>query len=267
MRRGLALNPRSTLKHLLTVAATAGAGLLLGGCSPADVVPLEENLIEKSAAVGFVETFFEYLEEGEDAAIHLTTIPHVEEQERFVLFHRDSADHTGNPYEGAGDRPELVEATARWARPPLVMVDVSYTMGDQEVEDSILVHHRERLDGGSAGTGSQGRPRIVLSPAAFGINVDGVQYLPADTRYSISGLDITKGIRQVVTDASIPEDEKFRLPALGGTYVVDVEVPGEGGFKESLTVEALSFYGINRNENIFLEFAERHGFTEVLWGD
>ena len=256
------LKTRPRVKRFRQIAATAGALLLLVGCSPADVEPPEEARREKSRAEGFVETFFEYLDEGEGAALDLTTISRESEQERYVLFHADIG-RESDPYEDVTDRPELLEATARWARLPLVLVDVTYKMGEHEVEDSILVRHRDRIDGEKAGTG--GHSRIELSPSSFGINVDGVQFLPENTRYSISGIDITEAIHEVASDSSIPPDEKFQLPALGGTYVVDVEVPGDDGFSESVTVETLAFYGINRNEEIFLELAEKHGFTEELW--
>src|SRR5690625_5941905 len=83
------LKTRPRVKRFRQIAATAGALLLLVGCSPADVEPPEEALREKSRAEGFVETFFEYLDEGEGAALDLTTISRESEQERYVLFHAD----------------------------------------------------------------------------------------------------------------------------------------------------------------------------------
>ena len=246
-------------KRSLTACFPAGvvALFLLTGCSPPDVSPgkpLAEHQVEAA-----VETFFEYLEEGQPgAAMRMTNLAGNAREARGsgALLEEDV-------YAESETRPTLDDATTRWVRPPLALVDVTYTMGETELHDAVLVHELERVGGEKVA--SVGGFRIELADGAFGIDVDGVQYLPEDTKYSIFGEDVTAAIKEVAGDPDLTPSEKFVLPAFGGTYELEIDVPGEDGFKETVTIETVSFYGVSREPGLIIDVAEEHDFTEMLW--
>src|SRR5699024_7885640 len=96
-------------------------------------------------------------------------------------------------------------------------------------------------------------------------DVDGVQYLPEDTKYAILGEDVTAAIQEVAGDRDLPSSEKLVLPAFGGTYELESDVPGEDGFKEWVAIETVSFHGVSREPGLIIDVAQEHGFTETLW--
>lgn len=232
---------------------------LMTACSPPDLdispgKPLAEQQVEAA-----VETFFEYLEDGEPgAAIGMTNLGSNTRGARAgsVLLEADV-------YAKNETRLALAEAKTRWVRPPLALVDITYMMGERELHDAVLVHELKRVGGEQVA--SVGGFRIELADGAFGIDVDGVQYLPEDTKYSIFGEDVTAAIKEVAGDPDLTPSEKFVLPAFGGTYELEIDVPGEDGFKETVTIETVSFYGVSREPGLIIDVAEEHDFTEMLW--
>lgn len=232
---------------------------LMTACSPPDLdispgKPLAEQHVEAE-----VETFFEYLEDGEPgAAIRMTNLGSNARGARVgsVLLEADV-------YAKNQTRLALAEAKTRWVRPPLALVDITYMMGERELHDAVLVHELKRVGGEQVA--SVGGFRIELADGAFGIDVDGVQYLPEDTKYSIFGEDVTAAIKEVAGDPDLTPSEKFVLPAFGGTYELEIDVPGEDGFKETVTIETVSFYGVSREPGLIIDVAEEHDFTEMLW--
>lgn len=57
----------------------------------------------------------------------------------------------------------------------------------------------------------------------------------------------------------------FVLPAFEGAYDLEIDVPGEDSFKESVVIGTVSFHGLSPESGLDVDIAKKHGRTEVLW--
>ncbi|GAA5152993.1 hypothetical protein GCM10025768_22000 [Microbacterium pseudoresistens] len=99
---------------------------------------------------------------------------------------------------------------------------------------------------------------IVIPKDEFGIDATGVDLLPADTEYRIHGVDVSAAFlaaRGWSTDGTVP-----RIPAFGGTYPLEITVPGVEGFTDTLELRTSTFYGGDGTDGKLTEFAHSHGF-------
>lgn len=99
---------------------------------------------------------------------------------------------------------------------------------------------------------------IVIPRDEFGLDATGVELLPADTEYRIHGVDVSSAFldaRGWATNDTVP-----RVPALGGTYPLEITVPGESGFTDTLELQTSTFYGGDGTDGQLADFARSHGF-------
>jgi len=100
---------------------------------------------------------------------------------------------------------------------------------------------------------------IVIPKEEFGLDATGVELLPADTEYRIDGVDVSAAFHEargwIGPDGAVP-----RIPAFGGTYPIEITVPGENGFTDTLELQTSTFYGGDGTDGKLEEFAHAHGF-------
>lgn len=100
---------------------------------------------------------------------------------------------------------------------------------------------------------------IVIPKEEFGLDATGVELLPSDTEYRIHGVDVSAVFHEArgwqSDDGTVP-----RIPAFGGTYPIEITVPGENGFTDTLELQTSTFYGGDGTDGKLTEFAHAHGF-------
>ncbi|MGO1921429.1 MAG: hypothetical protein ACTH07_08680, partial [Microbacterium sp.] len=99
---------------------------------------------------------------------------------------------------------------------------------------------------------------IVIPKDEFGIDATGVELLPADTEYRIHGVDVSAAFKEArgwSDNGEVP-----RIPAFGGTYPLEITVPGDNGFTGTLELQASTFYGGDGTDGELAAFAHAHGF-------
>ncbi|MDR2321273.1 MAG: hypothetical protein LBE60_06460 [Microbacterium sp.] len=99
---------------------------------------------------------------------------------------------------------------------------------------------------------------IVVPKEQFGLDATGVQLLPANTEYRIHGVDVSAAFREArgwAAGGTVP-----RIPAFGGTYPLEITVPGDNGFTDTLELRTSTFYGGDGTDGKLTEFAHAHGF-------
>lgn len=110
-------------------------------------------------------------------------------------------------------------------------------------------------------TENEGKPddyALVLPKDTFGLDAAGVELLPADTEYRIHGVDVSAAFSEArgwATDGTVP-----RVPAFGGTYPLEITVPGDNGFTATLELQTSTFFGGDGTDGQLTEFAHAHGF-------
>lgn len=99
---------------------------------------------------------------------------------------------------------------------------------------------------------------VVIPKEEFGIDATGVELLPPDTEYRIHGIDVSAAFHEA--RGWIDNGEVPRIPAFGGTYPLEITVPGENGFTDTLELQTSTFYGGDGTDGKLAEFAQAHGF-------
>lgn len=151
-------------------------------------------------------------------------------------------------------------------RPKILSID-EVTLSDDEEDATATVTYElagnersDTFDLHLLAENEQGSPdyAIVIPKEEFGLDATGVELLPADTEYRIHGVDVSAAFldaREQATDGTTP-----RVPAFGGTYPLEITVPGENGFTDTLELQTSTFYGGDGTDGQLADLARSHGF-------
>lgn len=240
---------------LLAAGAAAVLAVALSGCAAsAEPAPSPTNTESLYTAADGAESsansFFSLLAAGDIAPEVVQIEPEVDldlEKPLSVLL-------TPTVYSQIQDRPEILslDDVAVSKDEEDVTASVTYELAGNELTDTfdlrlIAEHDNKPWD-----------YAIVIPKDEFGIDATGVELLPADTEYRIHGVDVSAAFHEArgwSDDGEVP-----RIPAFGGTYPLEITVPGENGFTDTLELQTSTFYGGDGTDGKLTEFAHAHGF-------
>lgn len=251
------LSPHLFRKRVLLPAAGAVLALGLAGCttSPSDPTPSPtstESLATAAEGVSSSSNLFFSLLAAADIdpdAVQIEPAMDLDLEKPLSML------LTPEVYAQIEDRPKILslddvtvsddekDATA----------SVTYEMAGEELTDTFDL----RLVGEDAPQSPD--YAIVIPKAEFGIDATGVELLPADTEYRIHGVDVSAAFLEArgwsTDDGTTP-----RIPAFGGSYPLEITVPGAKGFTDTLELQTSTFYGGDGTDGKLTEFAHSHGF-------
>lgn len=229
------------------VAGVLGISLALSACAPASPVQPIATSIDDLQAEATVENFFELLEDGDARSAALMTDLDVDIDAGEALLLADEV------YSSVDSRPELVEVTRAETVADGAQVQVRYQVGDDTRDETM---HLVRIP--KEGTVPEHR-LVHLSSETVGVDMSGAERLPDGTEYRINGVDVTAAIVAAVQNASATGGTP-RVLAFGGSYPIDVVVPGGDGFTDTFLLEVPTFVGGDSAGEGFADFVRQHGF-------
>lgn len=232
-------------RRLIALTGALSIALTLSACAPEPPVEPIASSIDDLQAEATLENFFELLKDGDARAAALMTDIDIDAEESLLL---DDA-----VYSKVDSRPELVEVGEVEVSGEDAQAEVSYLVGEATREETI-----EFVRIPKEGTVPE-HWLIRLSPETVGTDITGAELLPEDTVYHINGVDVSAAIRAAVGDASATGGTPHVF-AFGGSYPIDVTVPGGDGFTDSFVLEVPMFAGGDSPDGGFAEFVREHGF-------
>ncbi|MRG59794.1 hypothetical protein GE115_07925 [Agromyces sp. CFH 90414] len=231
-----------------------GLALALGACSTPsepEPTPTSDDLFSAKAGVtSSINSFFGFLALGasEAAAAEKTDLD-VDLESPLALLLSDGI------YMYNDDRAKLlaIDEVSVASDEEHAEATVTYELAGSELTERIelvrIAEHDDQPDDYA----------VMLPKDAVGFDPTGAELLPPDTVYRIGEADVSAAFREAIgwagTDGTLP-----RLPAFGGTYPVEITVPGDGGFTDTLVWQTSTFYGGHESDGALAEFAHAHGF-------
>ncbi|PKI91260.1 hypothetical protein CW368_08370 [Actinomycetales bacterium SN12] len=131
-------------------------------------------------------------------------------------------------------------------------VTVTYDMADVEHTDTLQLKLK---------SDNEARPddyAMVIPQDRFGLDASGVERLPADTVYRIHGVDVSEAFleaRALADGGDVP-----RIPAFGGTYPLEITVPGADGFTGTVMLQMSGVLDGTGTDGVLSAFVGQHGF-------
>jgi hypothetical protein len=238
----------------LAAAAMAGLVLALSACaaSEPDPAPTPDDLFSAEDGVRTsVNSFFGFLALGasEAAAAEKTDLG-VDPESDLALLLSDGV------YMYNENRAKLLEVAdiSVSADEEHGQATVTYELSGTELTEQIELVRTAEADGDQPDDYA-----VMLPKDAVGFDPTGAELLPPDTVYRIGEADVSAAFREAAGWAG-SDGELPRLPAFGGTYPIEITVPGDGGFTDTLTLTTSTFYGGNDTDGALEDFAHAHGY-------
>lgn len=198
-------------------------------------------------AAATLRNFFGYLAEGDARAGALMTDVVVDLDADEALLLEDSV------YAQIESKPGLVDVGDVSVSGDEIQAQVNYQMDGVEHDETLELVIVEKTD-----TVPE-HSLIQLSPEMVGFDVTGAELLPEETVYLIHGVDVSAAFREAVASSAADESSP-RVLAFGGSYPIEITVPGPDGFTDTLLLESSTFYGGDGTDGEFAEFVHAHGF-------
>ena len=247
---------RSLRRRLpIALAPALALALTLGGCMPAtppSPTPAPTDVEHFSAEDGVrssVDFVFALLAAGDEEGAAEELHPVVDfEQPLALLLTRSGV------YTQIEDRPKILSVDDVTASDDgkSGTATVTYEMAGAEHTDTVELR---RTSANELGADDYA---IVTSEEDFGLDASGVELLPADTVYRIHGVDVSAAF--LAARALADGDEVPRIPAFGGTYPLEITVPGPNGFTDTVMLQTSTFLGGDGTDGVPGAFAAEHGF-------
>lgn len=239
----------------MVLTPAVGLALALGGCIPAappSPTPSPSDVEHFSAEDGVrssVDFVFALLAAGDEEGAAENLYPAVDfEQPLALLLTRSGV------YNQIEDRPKIlsVEDVTASDDGESGTASVTYELAGAEHTDTVELRRTSETEIGADDYA------IVTSEDEFGLDASGVELLPADTVYRIHGVDVSAAFLEA--RALADGDEVPRIPSFGGTYPLEVSVPGPNGFTDTVTLQTSTFLGGDGTDGVLRAFAAEHGF-------
>lgn len=237
---------RRRARRLIVLTGALSIALTMSACAPEPPVEPIASSIDDLQAEATLENFFELLEDGDARAAALMTDLDIDIDAEESLLLDDAV------YSAVSSRPELVEVGEVKISGERAKAEVSYLVGEATREEAIELVRIPKQ--GNVPEHSL----IRLSQETVGADITGAERLPQDTVYHINGVDVSAAIRAAVDHASATGGTP-RVLAFGGSYPIDVTVPGSDGFTDSFLLEVPMFAGGDSPDGGFAEFVREHG--------
>lgn len=237
----------------LTIATAAALALALSGCnatqagmpSPTaeeDLYPAESN-VETS-----IMTYFTLLSMNQPDSVAELSLPEVDLESDLAMLLDPAA------YLSVEGKPKFVavDDVTLSSDEDDATATVTYEMNGAEQTEKIELTRIGEYDD---------KPddyAVVIPDGLWGIDPTGAELLPAATVYKLGGWDVSAAFRDAIGwagDGPLP-----RLPAFGGTYPLEITVPGEGGFTDALELTSSTFYVGDGTDGALEAFARAHGY-------
>lgn len=239
----------------IILAPALGLALVLAGCgpsSPPTPAPSSTDSELFSAEDGVrssVQSFFALLAAGDEKGAAEELSPAVDLAQPLALLLTPSG-----VYPQIEDRPKILSVDDVTASDDgeSGTASVTYEMAGAEHTDTVELRRTSQSEGGADDYA------IVTSEDEFGLDASGVELLPADTVYRIHGVDVSAAFLEA--RALADGDEVPRIPAFGGTYPLEITVPGPNGFTDTVTLQTSTFLGGDGTDGVLRAFAAEHGF-------
>lgn len=247
---------RSPRRRLPIVLAPAFVlALASGGCTPVvppSPTPTATDVDRFSAADGVrssTELVFALLAAGDEKGAADELHPAVDLEQPLALLLTPSGVYTQ-----IEDRPEILSVDDVTASDDgeTGTATVTYEMAGAEHTDTIDLRRTGEDERGADDYA------IVISDDGFGLDASGVELLPADTVYRILGVDVSAAFLEARTLAE--GDQVPRIPAFGGTYPLEITVPGPDGFTDTVMLQTSTFLGGDGTDGVLRDFVAAHGF-------
>ncbi|MFJ4045626.1 hypothetical protein ACIPV2_07790 [Microbacterium sp. NPDC089987] len=239
---------------LLTVP-TLGLALALSGCAPASPPsPTPSADVELFSAEDGVRSsvnlFFALLAAGDEEGAAEELYPAVDFEQPLALL----LTRTEGVYNLIEDRPKILSVDDVTAADDAESgsATVTYEMAGAEHTDTVDLRRTSEDELGSDDYA------MVIPEDAFGLDASGVERLPADTVYRIHGVDVSEAFlaaRALADGGEVP-----RIPALGGTYPLEIAVPGANGFTGTVTLQMSGVLDGTGTDGVLSAFVGQHGF-------
>ncbi len=246
---------RSRKRRLPIVLAPAVVlALALGGCMPAappspTPAPTDVELFSAEDGVrSSVDFVFALLAAGDEDGAAENLYPAVAFEQPLALLLTRSGVYT------QVDRPKIlfVDDVTASEDGKSGTATVTYEMAGAEHTDTVELRRTSANERGADDYA------IVTSEDDFGLDASGVELLPADTVYRIHGVDVSAAF--LAARSLADGDEVLRIPAFGGTYPLEITVPGPDGFTETVTLQTSTFLGGDGTDGVLRSFAVEHGY-------
>ncbi len=246
-------SPRRRLPSVLAPAVVLA--LVLVGCMPAappSPTPSSTDVELFSAEDGVrssVDFVFALLAAGDEESAAENLYPAVAfEQPLALLLTRSGV------YTQIEDRPKIlsVDDVTATEDGKSGTATVTYEMAGAEHTDTVELRRTSANERGADDYA------IVTSEEDFGLDASGVELLPADTVYRIHDVDVSAAF--LAARALADGDKVPRIPAFGGTYPLEITVPGPDGFTETVTLQTSTFLGGDGTDGVLRDFAVEHGY-------